>query len=75
MARTLRVALGGYCYHVLNRGNGRATIFHKQGDFHAFLKLLGDAAEQVPVRLLAFCLMPNHFHLVLWPIGDGDLGP
>jgi len=73
MARTLRVALGGYCYHVLNRGNGRRTVFHKDGDFHAFVKLLRDANEHVPMRLLAFCLMPNHFHLALWPREDGQL--
>ncbi len=73
MARTLRVALGGYCYHVLNRGNGRRTVFHKDGDFHAFVKLLRDAEQHVPMRLLAFCLMPNHFHLALWPREDGHL--
>src|SRR5438270_4648015 len=73
MPRTLRVALGGYCYHVLNRGNGRRTVFHKEGDFDAFVKLLRDADEHVPMRVLAFCLMPNHFHLVLWPRQDGQL--
>jgi putative transposase len=73
MARNPRASLGRYCYHVLNRGNGRRTVFHKDGDFAAFIKLLRQAAERIPVRLLAYCLMPNHFHLVLWPRGDGDL--
>ena len=73
MPRTLRVALGGYCYHVLNRGNGRRTVFHKDGDFHAFLNLLRDADQHVSMRLVAYCLMPNHFHLVVWPRADGDL--
>jgi putative transposase len=73
MPRTLRVALGGYCYHVLNRGNGRRTVFHKDGDFHAFAKSLRDADAHVPMRLLAFCVMSNHFHLVLWPREDGQL--
>src|SRR5436189_1547713 len=71
--RAARDALGGYCYHVLNRGNGRRAVFRKQGDYQAFLQLLADAAERVDVRLLAFCLMPNHFHLLLWPRRDGDL--
>ena len=62
------------CYHVLNRGNARAEVFHKQGDYAAFLKLLKEAGERVAMRLQAFCLMPNHFHLVLWPRGDDDLG-
>ena len=73
MPRGARDALGGYCYHVLNRGNGRRTVFRKDGDFAAFRKLLREAGERVDVRLLAYCLMPNHFHLALWPRRDGDL--
>jgi REP-associated tyrosine transposase len=61
------------CYHVLNRGNGRAEVFHKERDYAAFLELLVDANERLPMRLLGYVLMPNHFHLVLWPKGDGDL--
>src|ERR1700758_911888 len=68
-----RDALGGYCYHVINRGNGRRPVFRKQGDFAAFVKLLREAGERVDVRLLAYCLLPNHFHLLLWPRQDGDL--
>jgi len=59
---------------VLNRGNGRAEVFHKDDDYATFLKLLGQASERLPMRLLAYCLMPDHFHLVLWPHADGDLG-
>ncbi len=73
MPRTARASQGGYCYHVLNRGNARRRVFHKDGDYAAFLKLLGEAAERTAVRLLAYCLLPNHFHLVLWPRADGDL--
>ncbi len=73
MARRARVSVGGLCYHVLNRGNGRAEVFHKDGDYAAFLKLLTAANERVPMRLLAYCLMPNHFHLVLRPRNDGDM--
>jgi putative transposase len=73
MPRGARATQGGYCYHVLNRGNARRTVFHKEGDFEAFVKLLGQAQERVDVRLLAYCLMPNHFHLVVWPRQDGDL--
>jgi putative transposase len=62
------------CYHVLNRGNGRSEVFHKDDDYAAFLKLLREAGERVPMRLLAYCLMPNHFHLVVWTLQDGDLG-
>lgn len=73
MARPLRNTPGGYCYHVLSRGNGRQTVFHKAGDYEAFVGLFAAAQEVVPMRVLAYCLMPNHFHLVLWPRGDGDL--
>ena len=72
MPRAARDALGGYCYHVLNRGNGRRTVFHKPGDFDAFVQLLREAGERIDIRLLAFWLMPNHFHLAVWPRGDGD---
>ena len=65
--------MGGVCYHVLNRGNGRAEVFHKKEDYIAFLDLMAEAGERLPMRLLAWCLMPNHFHLVLWPHDDGDL--
>ena len=65
--------MGGVCYHVLNRGNGRADVFHKEGDFAAFLDLMAEANERLPLRILGYALMPNHFHLVLRPHGDGDL--
>lgn len=73
MPRTSRSAAGGYCYHVLNRGNARRTVFRKPADYDAFVELLTEAQERMPMRLLAWCLMPNHFHLVLWPRADGDL--
>jgi putative transposase len=73
MPRTARASAGGYCYHVLNRGNARAEIFHHEGDYEAFLALVVEACVRLPMRVLAYCLMPNHFHLALWPHGDGDL--
>jgi putative transposase len=53
MPRNSRAARGGYRYHVLNRGNSRRTVFRKDGDYAAFLKLLRRAGERTPVRLLA----------------------
>ena len=73
MPRPTRSTPAGYCYHVLNRGNGRQQVFHKEADYAAFLRLIDEAHERRPLRLLAYCLMPNHFHLVLWPREDGDL--
>jgi putative transposase len=75
MPRTARVAPGGFVFHVLNRGNARADLFESDGDYAAFLAALAETLEAVPgVRLLAYCLMPNHWHLVLWPRADGELG-
>jgi len=73
MARTARVAEGGICYHVINRGNRRGTVFHTADDYDAFVRLIGRACARIPMRVLAYCLMPNHFHLVLWPHEDGDM--
>ncbi len=73
MPRIARASVGNVCYHVLNRGNGQLTVFHKDDDYGAFLKLRNDANERIDIRLLAFCLMPNHFHLVALPRQDGDL--
>jgi putative transposase len=60
-------------YHALNRAVGRATLFDKPGDYATFLKVLRQANEQLPMRLLAWCAMPNHWHRLLWPRRDGDL--
>jgi REP element-mobilizing transposase RayT len=73
MARRLRVAAGGIVYHVLNRAVGRNRIFRKDGDYTAFEKVLRQAHERTGTRLLAYCVMPNHWHLVLWPREDGEL--
>lgn len=73
MPRTARASVGGYCYHVINRGNARAEVFHADGDYQAFLDLLNRASQRIPMRVLAYCLMSNHFHLALWPYRDGDL--
>jgi putative transposase len=60
---------------VLNRGNGGATVFHKEGDYTAFLDLLATAKTKFPVKLFAFCVMPNHFHLVVQPATEAALSP
>jgi putative transposase len=73
MPRRLRAALGGYVYHVLNRAVGRRTLFRKDGDYATFEAILGEGRDVRPMRVLGYCLMPNHWHLVLWPLSDGDL--
>jgi putative transposase len=73
MGRPSRSAVGGVVYHALNRANARVEIFSEPGDYTAFEEVLAEAKERVRMRLLAYCVMPNHWHMVLWPFGDGDL--
>ena len=73
MGRAHRAAQGGYVYHVLNRANARMRIFDDDADYLAFEKVLAEAVERTETRLLAYCLMPNHWHLVVWPRKDGEL--
>jgi putative transposase len=60
-------------YHVLNRGVGRRTLFEKEDDYLAFQRILDETLRIRPMRICAYCLMPNHWHFVLWPEQDGDL--
>ena len=73
MPRRLRIDLGNTVYHVLNRRVGRMTLFEKDADYASFMQVLDEAYEKVHMRVLAYCLMPNHWHLVLWPRRDGHL--
>lgn len=57
----------------MNRGVRRATLFHSHGDFAAFVNVMVEAAARVPMRLIAFSLMPNHWHMVLWPLDETGL--
>ena len=62
--------MGGYAYHVLNRANGRLRLFKKDADFAAFDHIIDEAHERVPVRVLAYVVMGNHWHFVVWPRRD-----
>lgn len=68
-----RVAVGETIYHVINRANGRARIFHTAKDYQHFEALLREAVELIDMRLLAYTIMPNHWHLVLYPKHDTDM--
>lgn len=73
MPRRPRNASGGLAYHVLNRRVGRLPLFEKSADYAAFEKILQEAYKRTGIRIAAYCLMPNHWHLLLWPQGDGEL--
>ncbi len=59
---------------MLNRGNGKQKLFYKAGDFAAFLRVLAEGVEKYPVEILCYCLMSNHWHLVLRPKVKPALG-
>ncbi len=73
MPRHARAAPGGIVYHALNRGNGRTELFHKAEDYLAFERIMVAAMNRTPTRLLAYCLMRNNWHMVLWSNRNGEI--
>jgi putative transposase len=73
MPRTARAIEPGLCQHVITRGNNRQRVFHTPEDYAAFVDLMETACQRRPLRMLAYCLMPNHIHLVVWPEGQRDV--
>jgi putative transposase len=73
MPRRPRLAAGDLAYHVLNRRVGRLPLFEKPADYAAFEEILAEAHAQTRIRITAYCLMPTHWHLLLWPRRDGEL--
>ncbi len=65
MARPLRIEFPGALYHVISRGNGRADIYLEQSDRHTFLDIVGEACSRMQWVCYAYCLMTNHYHLVV----------
>lgn len=73
MPRRPRIATAGIVFHVLNRRVGRRTLFQSDRDYRAFEKVLEEAVAHSGIRLLSYCLMPNHWHLLMWPNRDDQL--
>ena len=73
MARRARSVVGGEVYHVINRGNCRMQIFRKPEDYLAFMRLMEEGRQRTGMRIVSYCLMPNHWHMVLWPKKAEDL--
>ena len=65
MARKLRVEYPGAIYHLMNRGDRRESIFKDDEDRQRFLVTLAEACGKTGWEVHAYCLMPNHFHLVV----------
>lgn len=68
MPRIARGLADGYIYHVLNRGNSKQEVFRKSHDYNVFLDRMKEAKNKYPIEIFAYCLMPNHFHIVVLAI-------
>jgi putative transposase len=73
MPRRARSIVAGYCYHVMNRANDKARIFHDHSDYAAFVGFMAEAQKRFTLGMLATCLMPNHVHFVLMPSQDDQI--
>src|SRR6185295_16459566 len=73
MTRIARYIVPGYCYHLINRGNRRAEVFHSAADYEQFLALIHRAQSRLELPILALCLMPNHIHIVVQPRAAQDV--
>lgn len=60
-------------FHVLNRRVGRQPLFDEPAEYAAFEDIVKETLEKAPMRICGYCLMPSHWHFVLWPEHDGDL--
>ena len=65
--------MAGFVFHVINRSARRAPLFESPADYDGFVKTLREAMDLRPIRLLNFCAMPNHFHLLAQPDTDAQL--
>jgi len=73
MPRIARGLSENCIYHVLNRGNGKQNVFHKEQDYKVFIDLMKEAKNRYPVNIFSYCLMPNHFHMILMPLKVREL--
>jgi putative transposase len=73
MARLARVVVPGVAHHVTQRGNRRQPTFFQEDDYRAYLELLGEWCGRGGVEVWAYCLMPNHVHLIVVPESEDGL--
>lgn len=71
MPRTARITIDNTCYHIITRGNQKQPVFKDNKDYEKYLSLLTRYKKRYKFKLYAFCLMPNHIHLIL-EIPQGD---
>ena len=60
-------------YHVLNRSVGKMHLFGKDADFEAFQRVMVEAHQRHPIRILSYSVLSNHWHFAVWPDADGQV--
>ena len=73
MSRDLRFLPPGSVVHCVNRGNDRRLLFERAPDYEDFLRMVAWAKGKCPVRILAYCIMSNHWHFLFWVLKEGDV--
>lgn len=73
MARLPRIVIPGCPHHVTQRGNRKARVFHNDDDYELYRDLLSEAAEKAGAEVWAYCLMPNHVHVIIVPVDEDGL--
>ncbi len=73
MPRLPRIVAGNNVYHIVNRAIGKLSIFNSFDDFNLFISCVKEAQLKLDMRILAYCIMPNHWHLLLYPKNDSDI--
>lgn len=73
MPRRQLAGSGGFVFHVMNRSAKQLTLFDTPFEYEMFLQVLAAADTACPIRLLEYCVMPNHWHLLVWPERDDQL--
>jgi putative transposase len=73
MARRLREVPAGFVYHVGNRGSRKGPLFTSPSTYAAFERLVASMRDRHAVRIIAYCLMFNHWHFLVWPLADNVL--
>lgn len=73
MARIARVVVPGIPHHITQRGNRRQEVFFQESDYERYISLLREWCERCKVEIWAYCLMPNHIHLIAVPQAEESL--
>jgi len=73
MGRIARIVAPGYTHHITQRGNRRQATFFCEDDYLSYIKLMSEWCGKLNVKIWAYCLMPNHIHLIAVPSSEGGL--